>query len=156
MSKSTNIVLLVSALLITISGLYLFYTPRPAVPSSSDTSGKTQQMPSMQDSSTAPMSATVEYTANGFSLDTVTIKQGGVVTFVSVDETPMWVASNAHPTHLQYDGTSRTQHCPNIALTAFDQCTSGESYSFTFLKVGNWNYHNHLNADDDGTIIVVQ
>lgn len=156
MSKSTNIVLLVSALLITIAGLYLFYTPRPAVPSPSDTSEKTQQMSTIQDSYTVPMSATVKYTADGFIPDSVTIKHGGVVTFVSADETPMWVASNAHPTHLQYDGTSRTQHCPDIKGTAFDQCTPGKSYSFTFLKVGNWNYHNHVNANDDGTIIVIQ
>jgi plastocyanin len=102
------------------------------------------------------MTATVTYTSSGFSPDPVTIKQGGTVTFVNKSNGGMLVASNAHPTHTQYSGTSRQQHCPDTAGTAFDQCVAGSTYTFTFQKVGSWNYHNHVNADDGGTINVVQ
>lgn len=163
MNKPSNInVLLVVLLLVALGGWY-WSTTRPVAPVS-----PTINTPSpvvvpaatatkeAQGSTTAPMTATVNYTANGFTPDPVTIKQGGTVTFVSKDGSPMWVASNAHPTHMQYDGTSKKEHCPDVKGTAFDQCSSGASYSFTFLKVGSWNYHNHVNADDGGTITVVQ
>jgi hypothetical protein len=66
----------------------------------------------------------------------------------------MWVASNPHPAHTGYDGTSRQQHCPNTANTAFDECAPGSTYSFTFNKVGTWGYHNHMNPGSQGTVIV--
>lgn len=160
MNKSISIILSVVAVIIIISGWYLFSTPRATAPVSTITpieqsTTNTAQAP-VASSTEVPVVATVKYTANGFSPDPITIKQGGTVTFESVDGSPMWVASNAHPSHLQYDGTSRAQHCPNAAGAAFDQCASGKSYSFKFLKVGDWNYHNHVNADDGGTIMVVQ
>lgn len=149
MNKSTNIILAVVALLIIVAGWYLFSVPRAVAPVVSNTTAT-------QGSSTAPMTATVKYTANGFTPDSVTIKQGGTVTFTSTDGSPMWVASAMHPTHMVYDGTSRAQHCPNTAGTAFDQCEKSASYSFTFLKVGDWNYHNHVNSGDSGSVTVVQ
>jgi hypothetical protein len=30
----------------------------------------------------------------------------------------------------------------------------GESYQFTFNKVGTWQYHNHRNAAHSGVVIV--
>ena len=163
MNKPTRINILLGALLLlALGGWYWSSMSRPIPPvlSVNNTPSETTTSPATttttQGSSSAPMTATVNYTANGFSPDPVTIRQGGTVTFVSKDGSPMWVASNAHPTHMQYDGTSRTEHCPNTAGTAFDQCSSGTSFSFVFKKVGSWNYHNHVNADDGGTIMVVQ
>lgn len=157
MNKSASIALSVMFVIIIAGGWYIFTTPRAAAPTPvvAPAIQQTNVIPSAKaPASNAPMSATVNMTKNGFSPDPVTIKQGGTVTFVSTDGSPMWVASNAHPTHLQYSGTSRTQHCPDTTGTAFDQCVSGKAYSFTFMKVGQWNYHNHMNADDGGTIIV--
>lgn len=159
MNKQTSIALAIMAIIILIGGWYIFTTPRGNAPVSLTTPTPTAlAVPagSTTGSSTVPMTATVKYTANGFTPDPVTIKVGGTVTFTSVDGSPMWVASNAHPTHMQYDGTSRAEHCPNTTGTAFDQCASGKTFSFTFLKVGQWNYHNHVNADDGGTIMVIQ
>lgn len=154
MNKLTNINILLGALLIVaLVGWYLS-SRSSVIPVA--TAPSAIQATDTASSSTAPMAATVKYTANGFTPDPVTIRKGGTVTFTSVDGSPMWVASNAHPTHLQYDGTSRTQHCPNTNGLAFDQCNKGPSYSFIFQKIGSWNYHNHVNADDGGTINVVQ
>ena len=68
----------------------------------------------------------------------------------------MWVASNQHPSHTNYAGSAVYQHCQDGEQTeaAFDQCSSGEEFSFTFEKTGEWNYHNHKRASQDGTIRV--
>lgn len=107
--------------------------------------------------STAPMSATVTYGPNGFTPSTVTIAKGGTVKWVAAagaDE--LWVASNPHPTHEGYDGTTKAQHCVvgYKGATPFDQCTTGTAYSFTFNSTGTWGYHNHGNHSDTGTVIV--
>jgi plastocyanin len=99
------------------------------------------------------MSATVTYNGDSFSPKTVTIAKGGKVTFTSTGGN-MWVAADEHPTHTEYAGTSRQQHCPDTAGTAFDQCGPGTSYSFTFSKAGTWDYHDHLNSNLEGTVIV--
>ncbi|MFB6115769.1 MAG: hypothetical protein ABEK04_05815, partial [Candidatus Nanohalobium sp.] len=69
------------------------------------------------------------------------------------DSGSMWVASNQHPIHSQYSGTSRSQHCGSSA-DAFDQCSTGNTYRFTFTKKGEWGYHNHVNPGHTGTVIV--
>ena len=103
--------------------------------------------------SSAPMKATVNFNGDAFSPSTVTIAKGGTVTFTS-SGTQMWVASNQHPAHSGYSGTSRADHCPDTAGVAFDQCAGGTNYSFTFKKTGSWGYHNHLNSNLGGTVIV--
>ncbi len=102
-----------------------------------------------------PLSAyTVRYTADGFSPSTITVPEGTTVTFVNQSSRDMWVASDQHPSHTGYSGTSRTEHCPGGSMTAFDQCAKGASYSFTFEKTGIWSYHDHMNAQFKGTVIV--
>jgi len=66
----------------------------------------------------------------------------------------MWVGSDEHPTHTEYDGTKKDDHCPNPTNTVFDQCSSGDSYTFTFTKAGTWGYHNHKVKEDTGTVVV--
>ena len=98
----------------------------------------------------------VMYTDKGFSPSTITIKQGTKVTFVNNTTNKMWVASDEHPTHTEYDGKTKTEHCPDTLGTAFDQCASGSTYTFTFNKVGSFDYHNHSVASDGGKVIVTQ
>lgn len=102
------------------------------------------------------MSATVTYSASGFSPSEVTIKKGGTVTWTNSSGGQMWIASAQHPSHVVYAGTSREEHCPDATGAAFDQCAgSTGDYSFTFQKVGTWNYHDHLNAQKFGKVVVV-
>lgn len=105
----------------------------------------------------AAMTASVSYNGSTFSPSTVTIARGGTVTFTSTGPS-MWVASGPHPEHTGYDGTTRAAHCvPGFnGTTAFDQCSGGQSYSFTFSKTGTWTYHNHLNASAFGKVVVVE
>lgn len=117
------------------------------------------QQPSEAVPSSSAMKNEVTYTGNGFSPKSLTVKKGDTVTWLNKDSDQLWVASGVHPDHTLYDGTSRAQHCPNTANTAFDQCKgmpTGQSYSFTFNKVGTWEYHNHLNPSESGEVVVTE
>ncbi len=105
---------------------------------------------------TAPISATVIYNGDSFAPSSVTIRKGGTVKWVNTSGGKMWVASAQHPTHGVYNGTSRTEHCPDSTGTAFDQCVGGGDYSFTFDKVGTWSYHDHINSNLFGKVVVVE
>lgn len=97
---------------------------------------------------------TVTYTDAGFSPASVSVKQGQSITFVNKSSNKMWVASDPHPTHEGYSGTTKDQHCPDTAGTAFDECSFATTYTFTFGKAGSWGYHNHAAHDHVGTVIV--
>jgi plastocyanin len=129
-----------------------------------------QQMTSNTPSNTTPtgttspttgtsVKPTITYTNNGFSPSTLTVALGTTVTFVNQSSNPMWVASNPHPTHQGYDGTTKNTHCASgyTGPAPFDECTtvdSGGTYTFTFTKTGSWGYHNHALESDGGTVVV--
>jgi plastocyanin len=85
----------------------------------------------------------VEITDDGFEPSTLTVSSGDTVTFENKSSDDAWPASNVHPTHQLYPG-----------FDAKKPLLSGESYSFTFTKAGSWGYHNHLEPDEQGTIVV--
>jgi len=85
----------------------------------------------------------VEYTDDGFSPNQITINKGETVRFVNKSSRSMWVASNVHPAH--------------TILSTFDQFGTsefGESYQYTFDQIGEWEYHDHVNASETGVIVV--
>jgi plastocyanin len=98
---------------------------------------------------------TVTYDGSSFTPSTVTISKGGTVTFKATSGT-MWVASDPHPAHSGYDGTSRTTHCAAgyTGAAPFDQCAPGTTFTMTFNKTGTFGYHNHLLDEAHGTVIV--
>lgn len=99
----------------------------------------------------------VTYTDSGFQPSTVTIQQGETVKWESEASRSMWVGSNRHPAHTNYDGTSTREHCVNgepETDSVFDQCSTGQSFTFTFEKTGTWNYHNHQFSGHQGTVVV--
>ena len=103
-----------------------------------------------------PKTVTITYGASGFSPKNVSINAGDTVTFVDQAGTPMWVASDQHPSHTEFDGTSRTTHCAAgyTGPKPFDQCGTGTSYSFTFTKAGSFDFHNHVAAQFEGVVVV--
>jgi plastocyanin len=109
------------------------------------------------DSEIGPNTTVVNYTDSGFEPSTVEIERGETVQFVDLSGTPMWVGSNNHPRHTKYDGSSTREHCENgeaVNESVFDQCSAGETYSFTFDKTGEFGYHNHQGPRDSGTVVV--
>lgn len=86
---------------------------------------------------------TITYKDGVFTPSTVTIKKDTTVKFVNGGNDQMWVASAPHPQHTNLPG--------------FDQLKAvgrGESYEYTFIKVGSWKYHNHVNPTAFGTVVV--
>lgn len=85
----------------------------------------------------------VHYTEKGFVPETITVRDGQSVTWINQSQRTMWIASNPHPLHNDYLG--------------FDQRLAidmGKSYTFTFTQKGKWGYHNHVNPEDTGYVIV--
>lgn len=96
----------------------------------------------------------VTYGNSGFRPKTVTIEKNETVVWES-NNSGMWVASNEHPIHTEYSDTELSKHCQRgTGNNAFDQCTSGDRYYFTFEKEGTWEYHNHLDTSAEGKVIV--
>ena len=91
---------------------------------------------------------TVLITSSDFRPTTITINQGDTITWINQGSKESWPASNIHPTHTLYPGSSLCEE--------FDSCmiSPGESWSFTFNEVGIWIYHDHLNPSLEGLIEV--
>lgn len=157
--------------LILAGGAYALFHNRAAAPATTVTTSATEVVATTTDTSNnANVSAsadasvnvgtpvTITYDGTSFSPASVTIKQGQSVTFVNKSSSSMWVASDPHPIHNGYDGTTRDEHCaPGYTGPApFDECSTATSYTYTFTKVGSWGYHNHANHAAAGTITVTQ
>ncbi|OGN14409.1 MAG: hypothetical protein A3J47_03145 [Candidatus Yanofskybacteria bacterium RIFCSPHIGHO2_02_FULL_43_22] len=100
---------------------------------------------------------TVTYSDSGYSPATATVKKDDTVIFDNESSKMMWTASAVHPTHKAYPG-SDIVFCGMPQLTgAFDACRgydSGESWEFRFNEAGTWKYHNHLQPNHTGTIVI--
>lgn len=115
----------------------------------SQTSGGTSQTPVSKPVPKTPTAqpavtkVTVTYTDDGFSPSIVIVKRGQAVQFVNESSKNMWVASDPYPTNSNYP--------------TFNQSKSvgkGGTYTFTFTKTGTWTYHNDLNPNRRGSVIV--
>src|SRR3989338_6399512 len=104
-----------------------------------------------------PTEHLVEITLEGFVPKDLEIKKGEKVTWINKLATESRPASNFHPTHTNYPGSSIIKCGTAEEKEAFDSCRNlnkGESYSFVFNEIGSWTYHNHLQPSKDGKIIV--
>jgi len=93
----------------------------------------------------------VTYTDSGFSPSALNVRIGNTVIFKNTASDNMWVASNPHPTHNGYPTKG------GCISSTFDSCgniSPGQSWSFKFDVPGKWNYHNHSNPRENGTIVV--
>lgn len=152
----THLVLITATLILLAGCIGTTATPdQQAQPAdqqdSPDTSQQSQDLPRTNDGAIQ-----VEYTQTGFQPQTITIEQNQTVTWQADDSaTAMDVAVDRHPSHTQWDGTSRSEHCTDGPTeTVFDSCGPQQEYSFTFTKTGTFTYHNHAAAYHTGTIIV--
>ena len=152
---------IVFILIVIAGGWYLFSATPAKAPTTATTISQTSSSTTAPATTqtTATTGTIVIYGAQGFSPAHVTVAVGTKVTFVNQNGDEMWIASDPHPTHQGYDGTTKDQHCSAgyTGATPFDECSAGgmrTSYSFTFTKVGTWGYHNHGAAADKGTVTV--
>lgn len=84
----------------------------------------------------------VAVTAQGFEPKTVTIKAGTKVVWTNNSGTTVTVTSALHPTHLLF---------PFLNLGEF---SDGSTVEAVFDKPGTYQYHNHLDPSQTGTVMV--
>ena len=103
----------------------------------------------------APSTFTVTMDSSGFTPSTLTVQAGDIVIFTNADTRAHWPATDNHPSHTFYPGSSISQ-CGTGAIM-FDSCEGvapGESWVFIFTEIGSWDYHDHLKPAFIGTIVV--
>lgn len=93
-----------------------------------------------------PQSQTQEVilTENGFIPNEITIKASDLIKFSTTANKAFWPASDLHPTHgiyPEFDPQSPIE--PN------------KSWTFQFLKTGQWKYHDHLSPYNRGLVTVI-
>ena len=150
--------LIIGIIGIVVVGIIIFYAfrnPDESIAPSNTENSQTQAVQTPITPIESPVKENiVTYTADGFTPKEITIKVGETIKFINTSGQAMWVGVDEHPTHTQYDGTTLKEHCPDTLGAVFDQCKRGDEYSFTFKKIGKWDYHNHSKADMSGIVIV--
>ena len=86
---------------------------------------------------------TIRYTEDGYTPNTLTVSQGETIVFHNESSKDMWPASAPHPTHTNYP-----------EFDAKRAISPGETYEFTFTKIGAWKFHDHRDPAKFGTITV--
>lgn len=94
------------------------------------------------DTSEAVETSTITYTDDGFSPDTITVKSGTTITVKNDSSSALQFSSDPHPSHTTE---------PELNLSTL---SPGKSTTFTANQVGTFGFHNHLNEDETGTLIV--
>lgn len=84
----------------------------------------------------------VKITSSGFSMQSITVKEGESVTWENDDSENHTVNSAVHPTHQVY---------PPLNL---GNIKPGEKKSLTFPTAGTYKYHDHLNPSLTGSVTV--
>ena len=90
-----------------------------------------------------PETIEVSITANGFEPSSISLNKGDTIKFTNNDSQSHWPASNPHPVHTDLPGFDARQGL-----------SQGETYSFTFTKIGIFGFHDHLNPSITGSINV--
>ena len=97
----------------------------------------------------------ITFTDNGFVPSTVTVKKGQTVRWANNSGAKVWPASAVHPSHAVYPQKSASD-CLGSSFDACRGLAQGESWDFTFNYVGEWKFHNHLNASQWGAVTVTE
>jgi plastocyanin len=83
--------------------------------------------------------------ADAFYPSEVTIKKGTRVVWINESGNFIWPASDLHPTHEAYPG-----------FDPEEPIDMAKAWGFTFEKVGNWNFHDHLKPNRRGVVHVTE
>jgi len=99
----------------------------------------------------------IAFTSTGFSPSPLSVKVGETVKFVNNSSVEFWPASAMHPTHKVYPNSGIEKCDTDERESIFDACEGiapGGSYEFTFNEVGEWGYHDHLDVQFFGKVVV--
>jgi hypothetical protein len=90
------------------------------------------------------IAATITYTDDGFSPQTTTVVSGSTIRVVNESKAQLRFASGPHP-----------QHDLNSELN-MGELASGKEGTIHVTREGKWSFHNHLNDDHTGILIVTK
>ena len=135
-----NKIFIIIVIAIIVTGGYLFLK-------------KTPELVSQPPAEKTPVAEekVITYTDAGYSPSPLQIKIGDTVVFKNESSRSMWTASAMHPSHQDYPTTGG---CLGSTFDACQGVQPGDIWSFKFDIAGNWKYHNHLNPENFGAIIV--
>lgn len=102
--------------------------------------------------------AVIRYRGGVYVPNSVHIAVGQKVVWINEDaEEAFWPASNIHPTHAGYPGSDIKKCGTAQQEHIFDACEElpyGAEYSFVFDTPGRWRYHDHINPQATGVVLV--
>jgi len=78
-----------------------------------------------------------------FNPSTTNIKNGDTVKWINRDTDVRWPASDPHPLHTNFPG-----------FDSLGNVEVGDSYAYTFTQAKVITYHDHINANIIGTVVV--
>lgn len=108
--------------------------PQPSITSTTQQTSPTNEVTKEQN--------VITLTQDGFSPSTLTVKAGTKVSWINKSGSQATVNSIPHPVHTNYSP---------LNLGSF---SDGSTLSLILDKPGTYGYHNHLNPNQSGTVIV--
>lgn len=112
--------------------------------SQSTTQQPTQSQNPEQSNDGAAAGVTITFKDSGFEPQSYSTKKGMLVTVKNESSMDLQFSSDDHPTHKK-----ETELNLNVLAP-------GESATFTPTRVGTWGFHDHLNSQLTGTLIVTE
>lgn len=117
----------------------------PASSTTNSTQSSNQEEPSTDAKTDSEAeTATIVFTNDGFTPNTLTVKAGTVVTVKNESSNKVQFSSDDHPTH---------REDPEINMKTL---APGESGTFTPTKIGTQGFHDHIDDSKVGTLIVTE
>ena len=96
--------------------------------------------------------ALISFTGKIFSPPYISIKKGETVRFINNSDEKTWPISSNNPSYPE----TREGQCGESSFDACRGLETGESWDFTFNKVGTWRFNDHLHQGIQGTITVTE
>lgn len=134
--------LIVAIAIVIIAGVFILGSKKSPYKTPTQSGSQSQQTATSPTQAEKQNEVTVTVTSSGFVPQTLTIKAGTKVVWTNKSGVAVSVNSALHPTHLLY---------PPLNL---GEVADGSSVQLVFDKPGAYNYHNHLNPGQTGTIVV--
>jgi plastocyanin len=133
MNKKYVWVIILLVIIVAIGGFLLL---------SNKANNKPAVKPATQTTKSNIQTEKVAVTSSGFEPKTITIKKGTRIIWTNKSGNTVTVNSDNHPTNLLW---------PFLNLGTFN---NGSSVSVVFENTGKYTYHNYLNPDQKGIVIV--
>ncbi len=152
--RSNKVLVVVAAVLLVVGiGAAAYALTRPSTSENTKSDGQSAKEMGMTDEEHANMDSTkdegateseyvITFTDNGFDKATYTFPAGKVITVKNNSSMDLQFSSDDHPTHRDHTELN------------MDVLGAGESGTFTPLGKGTYGFHDHINDQFEGTLVI--